>query len=250
MIILKTAAEIEQMRKAGALVRQVLERLGRYVAPGVRTAELDAIAEEMILAAGGTPSFKGYCGYPASICVSVNDEIIHGMPSDKRVLKKGDVVSIDIGAEIGGYYGDSATTVPVGEVSPEVAKLLRVTEESLELAIQQMRPGNRLADVSAAVQRHVERNGFSVVRDFVGHGIGTRLHEEPQVPNYVDRRNDNPRLKEGVVLAIEPMVNAGKADAKVLADRWTVVTRDGSYSAHFEHTVAVTATGPWVLTRP
>ncbi len=244
------------MRQAGLLVWKVLDALRGMVKEGATTLDLEREAERMIREAGARAAFKGYyvpavgAKYPYVLCTSVNDEIIHGMPSDKRVLKKGDVVSIDIGAEIGGYYGDSATTVPVGEVSPEVAKLLRVTEESLELAIQQMRPGNRLADVSAAVQRHVERNGFSVVRDFVGHGIGTRLHEEPQVPNYVDRRNDNPRLKEGVVLAIEPMVNAGKADAKVLADRWTVVTRDGSYSAHFEHTVAVTATGPWVLTRP
>ncbi|MGE5487048.1 MAG: type I methionyl aminopeptidase [bacterium] len=256
MIVRKSAAELEKMRQAGLLVWKVLDALRGMVKEGATTLDLEREAERMIREAGARAAFKGYyvpavgAKYPYVLCTSVNDEIIHGMPSDKRVLKKGDVVSIDIGAEIGGYYGDSATTVPVGEVSPEVAKLLRVTEESLELAIQQMRPGNRLADVSAAVQRHVERNGFSVVRDFVGHGIGTRLHEEPQVPNYVDRRNDNPRLKEGVVLAIEPMVNAGKADAKVLADRWTVVTRDGSYSAHFEHTVAVTATGPWVLTRP
>jgi methionyl aminopeptidase len=256
VIVRKSAAELEKMRQAGLLVWKVLDALRGMVKEGATTLDLEREAERMIREAGARAAFKGYyvpavgAKYPYVLCTSVNDEIIHGMPSDKRVLKKGDVVSIDIGAEIGGYYGDSATTVPVGEVSPEVAKLLRVTEESLELAIQQMRPGNRLADVSAAVQRHVERNGFSVVRDFVGHGIGTRLHEEPQVPNYVDRRNDNPRLKEGVVLAIEPMVNAGKADAKVLADRWTVVTRDGSYSAHFEHTVAVTATGPWVLTRP
>lgn len=244
------------MRRAGLLVWQVLDALRGKVKEGATTFDLEREADRMVRDAGARAAFKGYyvpavgAAYPYVLCTSVNDEIIHGMPSEKRVLKRGDVVSIDIGAEIGGYYGDSATTVPVGEVSPEVGKLLRVTEEALELAIQQMQPGNRLAGVSGAVQRHVERNGFSVVRDFVGHGIGTRLHEEPQVPNYLDRKNDNPRLKEGIVLAIEPMVNAGKADAKVLADRWTVVTRDGSYSAHFEHTVAVTAAGPWVLTRP
>ncbi len=238
------------------LVWRVLNALRGMVKEGATTFDLEREADRMIRDAGARAAFKGYyvpavgSKYPYVLCTSVNDEIIHGMPSEKRVLKPGDVVSIDMGAEIGGYFGDSATTVPVGEISPEVAKLLRVTEEALELAIGKMQPGNRLFDVSGAVQRHVERNGFSVVRDFVGHGIGTRLHEEPQVPNYVDRGNDNPRLKEGMVLAIEPMVNAGKADSRVLSDRWTVVTRDGSYSAHFEHTVAVTANGPWVLTRP
>jgi len=256
VIVRKSAAELEKMRQAGLLVWRILDALCGIVKEGATTFDLEREADRMIREAGARAAFKGYyvpavgAKYPYVLCTSVNDEIIHGMPSEKRVLKSGDVVSIDMGAEIGGYYGDSATTVPVGEISPEAAKLLRVTEEALELAIEKMRPGNRLFDVSGAVQRHVERNGFSVVRDFVGHGIGTRLHEEPQVPNYVDRRNDNPRLKEGMVLAIEPMVNAGKADSKVLADGWTVVTRDGSYSAHFEHTVAVTANGPWVLTRP
>jgi methionyl aminopeptidase len=256
VIVRKSAAELEKMRQAGLLVWRILDALRGIVKEGATTFDLEREADRMIREAGARAAFKGYyvpavgAKYPYVLCTSVNDEIIHGMPSEKRVLKSGDVVAIDMGAEIGGYYGDSATTVPVGEISPEAAKLLRVTEEALELAIEKMRPGNRLFDVSGAVQRHVERNGFSVVRDFVGHGIGTRLHEEPQVPNYVDRRNDNPRLKEGMVLAIEPMVNAGKADSKVLADGWTVVTRDGSYSAHFEHTVAVTANGPWVLTRP
>ncbi len=244
------------MREAGLLVWRILKELRGMVQEGATTLDLEVTAERMIRDAGARAAFKGYyvpavgAKYPYVLCTSVDNEIIHGMPSEKRVLARGDVVSIDIGAEIGGYYGDSAITVPVGDVSPEVTRLLRVTEESLELAIAKMQPGNRLFDVSGAVQRHVEQNGFSVVRDFVGHGIGTRLHEEPQVPNYVDRKNENPRLKEGMVLAIEPMVNAGKPDARVLPDGWTVVTKDGSYSAHFEHTVAVTQNGPWVLTRP
>jgi methionyl aminopeptidase len=180
----------------------------------------------------------------------VNDEVVHGMPSQKRVLKEGDIVSIDTGVQLEGYFGDSAVTVPVGKVSEQVEKLLEVTRTSLELAIEQMRVGNRLFDVCGAVERHVTSNGFSIVREYVGHGIGTSLHEEPQVPNYVDRRNENPRLKEGMVLAIEPMVNAGRPETKVLSDRWTAVTKDGSYAAHFEHAVAVTENGPWVLTRP
>lgn len=226
------------------------------VAPGVTTLDLEAAAEKMIRDAGARPAFKGYYGpaaggkYPFVLCTSVNEEIVHGMPSAKRVLKDGDVVSVDFGVELNGYYGDSAVTIPVGKISPEAERLLRVTRESLELAIDKVRPGNRLFDICGTVQQHVESSGFSVVREYVGHGIGTQLHEEPQVPNYVDRKNENPRLKEGMVLAIEPMVNAGKPDSRVLADRWTAVTRDGSYSAHFEHCVAVTSNGPWVLTRP
>jgi methionyl aminopeptidase len=184
------------------------------------------------------------------LCTSVNDEIVHGMPSPKRVLKAGDIVSIDTGVSLNGYFGDSAITVPVGEISPSLEKLLRVTRESLELAIDKVRPGNRLFDVCGTIENHVVSNGFSVVREMVGHGIGTRLHEEPQIPNYVDRRNENPRLKEGMVLAIEPMVNLGRPEMKVKPDRWTAVTSDGTPSAHFEHCVAVTANGPWVLTRP
>lgn len=244
------------MRRSGLLVWQILNELRGLVREGATTMDLEVVADRMVLDAGAKAAFKGYyvpavgTKYPYVLCTSVNNEIIHGMPSAKRVLKQGDVVSIDMGVELGGYYGDSAITVPVGEIAPEVEKLLRVTQESLDLAIDKMRPGNRLFDVCGTVQRHVESNGFSVVREFVGHGIGTRLHEEPQVPNYVDRKNENPRLKEGIVLAIEPMVNAGKADARVLPDRWTVVTKDGAFSAHFEHTVAVTQNGPWVLTRP
>jgi len=256
MIIRKSPAELEKMRRAGLIVHQILERLRQMVQPGVTTLDLEAEAERMMKEAGARPAFKGYYvpaaggRYPFVLCTSVNEEVVHGMPSAKRVLKEGDIVSIDTGVAVDGYYGDSAITVPVGRVSEETQRLLRVTEEALELAIAQMKAGNRLFDVCGAIERHVTQNGFSVVREFVGHGIGTSLHEEPQVPNYVDRRNENPRLKEGMVLAIEPMVNAGRPETKILDDRWTAVTRDGSYAAHFEHTVAVTSNGPWVLTRP
>lgn len=256
MIIRKSAAELEKMRRAGLLVWEILNRLRGMVKEGVSTLDLEVEAEKMIQAAGARPAFKGYYvpavgqKYPFVLCTSVNDEIVHGMPSAKRILKPGDIVSIDTGVELDGYYGDSAITVAVGEPEEKVKNLLRVTEEALELAIQQARDGNRLFDISGAVERHVTSNGFSVVREYVGHGIGTRLHEEPQVPNYVDRKNENPRLKPGMVLAIEPMVNAGRPESKVLQDRWTAVSKDGSYSAHFEHCVAITENGPWVLTRP
>ncbi len=256
MIVRKTAAELEKMRQSGLLVWKVLQELRAMVAEGVTTQDLEAAAEKMIRDAGARPAFKGYYvpaaggEYPFVLCTSVNEEIVHGMPSAKRVLRNGDVVSIDTGVQLNGYYGDSAVTIPVGTVSPEVERLLQVTQEALELAIGKVRPGNRLLDICGTVQQHVESNGFSVVREYVGHGIGTQLHEEPQVPNYVDRKNENPRLKEGMVLAIEPMVNAGRPESRVLADRWTAVTKDGSYSAHFEHCVAVTSNGPWVLTRP
>ena len=226
------------------------------VAEGVTTYDLEVAAEKMITEAGARPAFKGYPNpaagtkFPFVLCTSVNDEIVHGMPSQKKILKNGDIVSIDTGVQLNGYYGDSAITVPVGEISEEAKRLIEVTRESLELAIDKVRPGNRLFDICGTVERHVTANGFSVVREFVGHGIGTQMHEEPQVPNYVDRRNENPRLKEGMVLAIEPMVNAGEPGSRVRPDKWTAVTEDGKYSAHFEHTVAVTAEGPWVLTRP
>jgi len=235
------------MRAAGRLVGQVLTALAAKVAPGVTTADLDAIAEGLIVDAGAIPAFKGYHGYPATICASVNDEVIHGIPSGKRVLEAGDVVSIDVGAALGGYYGDSAVTLPVGLVSEEAARLLRVTDESLYKAIDTVKPGGRVSDIGHAVQKHVEAHGFSVVREFVGHGIGQAMHEEPQVPNYGEPGR-GPRLAEGMVLAIEPMVNAGKPAVKVLSDGWTAITRDRSLSAHFEHTVAVTADGPWILT--
>ena len=247
MIVCRSAAELERMREAGRLVGEVLTELTAAVAPGVSTAELDEIAERRIRQAGATPAFKGYHGYPATICASINDEVIHGIPSGRRVLAEGDVISIDVGAALDGYYGDSAVTLPVGPVSEQAATLLRVTEESLYKAIEQARPGRRVSDIGHAVQRHVEAFGFSVVREFVGHGIGVRMHEEPQVPNYGEPGH-GPRLAEGMVLAIEPMVNAGKPAVKVLADGWTAVTRDGSLSAHFEHTVAVTAGEPWILT--
>jgi methionyl aminopeptidase len=235
------------MREAGRLVGEVLTELTSMVAPGVTTADLDAAAEKRILAAGAIPAFKGYHGYPATICASVNEEVIHGIPSGRRILQEGDVISIDVGASLGGYFGDSAVTLAVGRVSEEAATLLRVTEESLYKAIEQVRPGGRISDIGHAVQQHVEAFGFSVVREFVGHGIGQKMHEEPQVPNYGEPGR-GPRLAEGMVLAIEPMVNAGKPAVKVLADGWTAVTRDGNLSAHFEHTVAVTAGEPWILT--
>jgi methionyl aminopeptidase len=247
VIVCRSAAELERMRAAGRLVGEVLSALTRRVAPGVTTAELDEIAEKLIADAGATPAFKGYHGYPATICASINEEVIHGIPSGKRVLQEGDILSIDVGASLEGYYGDSAITLPVGQVSEEAATLLRVTDEALYKAIEVAKPGGRVSDIGHAVQRHVESYGFSVVREFVGHGIGQRMHEEPQVPNYGEAGR-GPRLTEGMVLAIEPMVNAGKPAVKVLSDGWTAVTRDKSLSAHFEHTVAVTANGAWILT--
>jgi methionyl aminopeptidase len=247
VIVCRTAAELERMREAGRLVGEVLTELATLVAPGLTTADLDAAAEKRIRQAGATPAFKGYHGYPATICASINDEVIHGIPSGRRVLQEGDIISIDVGASLGGYFGDSAITLPVGQVSEEAALLLRVTEESLYKAIEHVRPGGRISDLGHAVQRHVESYGFSVVREFVGHGIGEKMHEEPQVPNYGEPGH-GPRLAEGMVLAIEPMVNAGKPAVKVLADGWTAVTRDRSLSAHFEHTVAVTAGEPRILT--
>ena len=256
MIVRKSPSELEKMRRSGLLVYQILKELETMVHEGVSTQELEAAAERMVRDAGAKPAFKGYyvpaagARFPFVLCTSVNDEIVHGMPSAKRKLKRGDIVSIDTGVQLDGYYGDSAITVPVGEVSDEARRLLKVTEESLERAIEVVRENARLLDVSGTVQKHVEENGFSIVREFVGHGIGSSLHEEPQIPNFVDRRNPNPRLKEGMVLAIEPMVNAGKPESRVKSDKFTAVTKDGSYSAHFEHCVAVTANGPWVLTRP
>ncbi len=247
MIVCRSQAELERMRAAGQLVGEVLTALTAAVAPGVSTADLDRIAERLIADAGATAAFKGYNGYPATICASVNEEVIHGIPSPVRVLQEGDVISLDVGASLGGYYGDSAVTVPVGRVADDAKTLLRVTEESLYKAIEAVKPGGRVSDIGHAVQKHVEGYGFSVVREFVGHGIGQRMHEDPQVPNYGEPGR-GPRLAEGMVLAIEPMVNAGKPAVKVLADGWTAVTKDRSLSAHFEHTVAVTADGPWILT--
>ena len=244
------------MRRSGLLVHEILTKMSEMAVEGITTFELELVAEKMIRDAGAKPAFKGYYSaaagnrYPYVLCTSVNEEIVHGMPSPKRTLKKGDIVSIDTGVQLDGYFGDSAVTVAIGEITPALKKLMDVTKTSLEMAIEKVQPGNRLFDICETVQKYVESNGFTIVREFVGHGIGTQLHEEPQVPNYVDRRGENPRLKEGMVLAIEPMVNAGKPASKVLSDKWTAVTVDGSASAHFEHCVAVTANGPWVLTRP
>jgi methionyl aminopeptidase len=247
VIVCRSAAELERMREAGRLVGEVLTELAAAVAPGVSTGDLDALAEKRIAEAGATAAFKGYHGYPATICASINDEVIHGIPSGRRLLQDGDIISIDVGASLDGYFGDSALTLAVGQVSEGAATLLRVTEEALYKAIECARAGNRISDIGHAVQQHVEAYGFSVVREFVGHGIGERMHEEPQVPNYGEPGRGS-RLAEGMVLAIEPMVNAGKAAVKVLADGWTAVTRDSSLSAHFEHTVAVTSGEPWILT--
>jgi methionyl aminopeptidase len=248
MINCKSHAELEKMRRSGHIVRQVLETVRAAVAPGVSTMELERVAEDKIRELGAKPAFKGYYDYPCVLCTSVNNEIIHGIPSEKRVLQEGDIVSIDCGVVLDGYYGDSAITVPVGgSLAAELKKLLEVTETSLQRAIQEVRLGKTVGDIGAVVQEYVEANGFSVVRDFVGHGIGTRLHEEPQVPNF-GVRGHGTRLREGMVLAIEPMVNVGQPGARVLNDKWTAVTIDGSYSAHFEHCVAVTRNGPMVLT--
>jgi methionyl aminopeptidase len=248
MINCRSQAELEKMRRSGVVLRQVLDTVRAKVAPGVSTMDLEGVAEEKIKELGAKPAFKGYYDYPCVLCTSVNNEIIHGIPSEKRILKDGDILSIDCGVVLDGYYSDSAVTVPVGrELAPQLKKLLDVTEASLKKAIAEVKLGKTVGDIGASVQEYVEANGFSVVREFVGHGIGTRMHEEPQVPNF-GTRGHGIRLREGMVLAIEPMVNIGKPGARVLDDKWTAVTEDGSYSAHFEHTVAVTRNGPLVLT--
>jgi methionyl aminopeptidase len=248
-IVCKSQSEIEKMRRSGHIVRQVLDELRKLVAPGVTTMDLEKAAAAKIKELGAKPAFKGYYGYPCVLCTSVNEEIVHGIPSPKRVLKAGDIVSIDCGVVLDGYYGDAAITVAVGDsVSPERQKLMEVTEQSLYKAIEQVKLGNTISDIGGAVQEFVEANGFSVVREFVGHGIGTKLHEEPQVPNFRSRGAET-RLREGMVLAIEPMVNCGRPEAKVLEDKWTAITADGSSSAHFEHCVAVTKNGPLILTQ-
>ena len=248
-IVCKSAAEIDKMRRSGRIVRQVLDHVRSLVSPGASTMDLEHAAERKIKELGAKPAFKGYYDYPCVLCTSINDEIVHGIPSEKRTLKAGDIVSIDCGVVLDGYYGDAAITVPVdGSLPPQVEKLLQVTEASLYKGIEQARIGNSVGDVGAAVQEYVEANGFSVVREFVGHGIGTRLHEEPQVPNF-GLRGHGARLRDGMVLAIEPMVNSGRPETRVLDDKWTAVTADGSCSAHFEHCVAVTKDGPVILTQ-
>jgi methionyl aminopeptidase len=246
MIICKSPAEIERLRRSGRMARGLLEELRERAQPGVSTLDLEKYTERRIAQLGARSAFKGYRGYPCCLCASVNNEVIHGIPSERR-LKYGDILSLDLGVVVDGYYGDSAITVPVGEIPESTQKLLRVTQDALRLAIDQARLGNRLGDISATVQRHVEENGYSVVREFVGHGIGRQLHEEPQIPNF-GQAGHGPALKQGMVLAIEPMVNAGGAAVRVLADNWTAVTADGALSAHFEHMVAVSRNGPDVLT--
>lgn len=246
MITLRTKSEIGKIGRAGRIVASVLSELREMAVPGVTTRDLDRCAESRIRAAGAIPSFKGYHGYPASICTSFNEEVVHGIPSARK-LKEGDILGIDCGATLEGYVGDAAITVPVGRVDEALLRLLSVAEESLRRAIEQARVGNRLYDVSHAVQAHAEAHGYSVVRDFCGHGVGTRMHEDPQVPNY-GKPGTGIKLRPGLVLAIEPMVNSGSHEVDVQADGWTVVTRDGRPSAHFEHTIAITEEGPVVLT--
>lgn len=245
MVIIRKPDEIERIRESNLIVAEVLEALKKEVKVGVTTKELDEYCEELVRKWGAKPAFKGYRGYPYALCTSINDEVVHGMPSSRR-LKEGDVLSLDFGVYYQGYYGDAAITVPVGEVSKEARRLMQVTEEALYRGIAEAKEGNRLGDISAAVQSHVEKEGFSVVRDFVGHGIGSELHEDPQIPNF-GTRGRGILLKSGMVLAIEPMVNAGSYRVKVLDDGWTVVTEDGSLSAHFEHSVAITVNGPDIL---
>jgi methionyl aminopeptidase len=246
MIIRKSKNEIEKMRASGQIVARVLKRLSEMVRPGITTRDLDAEAERMIRAAGAIPTFKGYHGYPASICASINDEVVHGIPSNRK-LREGDIIGIDCGATLQGYVGDSAMTVAVGKISDEAQKLMDVTRGSLYAAIEKCKVGNRLGDVCNAVQAYVEPLGYSIVRNFCGHGIGRAMHEEPQVPNY-GKPGTGPVLREGWVIAIEPMVNLGRHDVKTLSDGWTVITMDGRPSAHFEHTVAITESGPQILT--
>jgi methionyl aminopeptidase len=247
-IMIKTPQEIEKMQRSGQVVREILDHVRPLVKPGATTQDLENAAADKMRELGAKPAFKGYRGYPCVLCTSINNEVVHGIPSANRVLREGDIVSIDTGVVIDGFYGDSATTIAVGEkIAPRTKKLLEVTQASLASAIREVRAGATLGDVGAAVQEVVEAEGFSVVREFVGHGIGTRLHEDPQVPNY-GRRGQGQKLREGMVIAIEPMVNVGRPGVQVLEDGWTAVTEDGSLSAHFEHTVAVTADGALVLT--
>lgn len=249
MIICRSATELETMHRAGLIVWGALTELRQKVQPGMTTEEMDDLAEEYARKHKARPAFKNYHGYPKSLCASINNEVVHGIPSAKRAVKEGDILSMDFGVEFEGYYGDAALTIPVGQIDAKREKLLRVTREALEHGIEQMRAGNRLSDISAAVQQWVERSGLSVVREFVGHSIGTKMHEDLQLPNYGEPGH-GPKLQAGMVLAIEPMVNTGSPAVRVLDDKWTAVTADGGDSAHFEHTVAVTENGPWILTRP
>ena len=245
MIIVKSSREIEQLKRSNAIVAEVFEKLKKMIEPGITTKELDQVAEEYILLKGGRPAFKGYRGFPATLCISINEEVVHGIPGQRR-LKEGDIISLDVGVNFVGYFGDAAVTLPVGEVDPEAKRLLEVTEKALYIGIEKAKRGNRLFDISYAIQRWVESHGFSVVRDFVGHGIGKDLHEEPQIPNF-GAPHQGPRLEKGMVFALEPMVNEGTYEVRILSDGWTVVTADGKRSAHFEHTVAITEDGAEIL---
>ena len=248
-IIYKSPREIEKMRAAGKVAAGTLAMTAALIKPGVTTGELDLEIEKYIRSHGGVPTFKGYRNFPASACISLNEQVVHGIPGS-RALKEGDIVTVDVGVTLEGYVGDTAWTWPVGKISTKAQRLLKATKDSLFLAIEQARPGRRLSEVSRAVQNYAESNGYSVVRKFAGHGLGRDLHEEPQVPNYVDgmTRGNDPLMKEGLVIAIEPMLNVGHYDVKTLSDNWTVVTKDGELSAHFEHTIAITTNGPDILT--
>ncbi len=247
MVTIKSQEEIKKMRQASRIVAQALLKIKEILRPGLSTLDLDRLAEEEILKAGGIPAFKGYLGYQATLCTSINEEVVHGIPSAKRVLKEGDIVGVDCGAIYEGYYGDSAFTFPVGKVDVKAKRLLEVGEESLKRGIAQMTPEKRLYDIGAAIQTYVEQEGYSVVRDYVGHGIGTKLHEEPQVPNFGEP-NTGFRLKPGMIFAVEPMVNEGTHEVQLLSDGWTVITKDKKLSVHFEHTILITENGPEILT--
>jgi methionyl aminopeptidase len=248
MIILKSRQEIEKIRRACLIVANVLDAIHDMIRPGVTTQALDEFAEKFIVTSGARPAFKGYRGYPKTLCTSLNEQVVHGIPSKAVVLKEGDIISVDVGTIVDGFYGDAAKTFPVGNIAPAAERLIKVTEEALARGIAEALPGNRLFDISSAVQRHVESNGYAVVREFVGHGIGRNMHEDPQIPNFGEREQ-GPKIKSGMVFAIEPMVNMGGSATRVKEDGWTAVTVDGSLSAHFEHTVAVMPEGPWILTQ-
>ncbi|MEO5358336.1 MAG: type I methionyl aminopeptidase [Nitrospirae bacterium YQR-1] len=247
MIIIKSEDEIRKISKASKIVAEILAKLGDFIKPGITTKDLELFSESLIKQSGGTPAFKGYRGYPSSLCVSINNEVVHGIPSAKRVLKEGDIVSVDIGVIHKGFIGDAAKTYAVGKIKQEAKRLLTVTEEALYKGIKEVKTTKRVSDISHAIQSYVESNGYSVVKAFVGHGVGRELHEEPQIPNY-GAPNKGPRLKRGMVLAIEPMVNIGGHEVRILDDGWTAITEDGTLSAHFEHTVLVTEGEPEVLT--
>lgn len=248
MIVLKTSRELSLMKEACRISAGALQLIGKSIEPGITTAELDSIAEKYILSQGAKPNFKGYSGYPATACISINNEVIHGIPNSSRKIKSGDIVSVDLGASINGYNGDNAATFAVGEISEEAKRLIEATKESLYEGIKAAVAGGRIGDIGFAISRYVEARGFSVVREFVGHGIGTKLHEAPEVPNY-GTAGKGIRLLPGMTIAIEPMINAGAAGVKTLQDGWTVITSDGSLSAHFEHTVAITSDGPQIMTQ-